>query len=296
MNKFKGLGVALVTPFNADGNVDFAALQRLVEHQINGGTDYLVVHGTTGESVTLTQEEKVATLEFIQEINKSRLPIVLGVGGNDTYAIAKKMETTNLNGVDGILSVSPAYNKPSQEGIYQHYKTVLGATDLPVILYNVPGRTSSNMQAETTIRIAEDFANAVAVKEASGDLEQIMMLIRKSPSDFLVISGDDALTLPMLACGGDGLISVVANAFPSATAAMVHDALEDNVAAARINHYKLFEIIQWLFADGNPGGVKEVLKFLNITHNHVRLPLVPVNKNVSDKLYQLVADSGLVKI
>lgn len=296
IEKFKGLGVALVTPFRENGQVDFSGLQRLIEHQIDSGTDYLVVHGTTGESVTLTKEEKVATLEFIQEINKERLPIVLGIGGNNTYDIAKKLEETNLKGVDGILSVSPAYNKPSQEGIYQHYKTIAQATDKSIILYNVPGRTSSNVLAETTIRIAEEVSNVIAVKEASGNMEQIMHLIQYKPKDFLVISGDDAITLPILAAGGDGVISVVGNAFPKEFGSMVHAALDGDFEAARIQHYQLLQIIQHLFADGNPGGIKEVLKFLNICQNHVRLPLVPVRKEVSDRLYQLVADSGLVKV
>lgn len=293
MGKFKGLGVALVTPFSENGNVDYAGLQRLVELQIQGGTDYLVVHGTTGESVTLTKEEKVTTLDFIKEIAANRIPIVLGIGGNNTREVCNELDSTDLSGVSGILSVSPAYNKPTQEGIYQHYKAISQATDREIILYNVPGRTSKNVVAETTVRCAEDFKNIVAVKEASGDLEQVMSILQNRPDGFEVLSGDDALTLAMLGCGADGVISVVGNAFPQVFSKMVHAALDSNMAEARTQHYQLFEMIDWLFADGNPAGIKEVLKYLNICHNYVRLPLVPVGKQVSDKLYALIADSGL---
>ena len=293
MGKFKGLGVALVTPFSENGNVDYAGLQRLVELQIQGGTDYLVVHGTTGESVTLTKEEKVTTLDFIKEIAANRIPIVLGIGGNNTREVCNELDSTDLSGVSGILSVSPAYNKPTQEGIYQHYKAISQATDREIILYNVPGRTSKNVVAETTVRCAEDFKNIVAVKEASGDLEQVMSILQNRPDGVEVLSGDDALTLAMIGCGADGVISVVGNAFPQVFSKMVHAALDSNMAEARTQHYQLFEMIDWLFVDGNPAGIKEVLKYLNICHNYVRLPLVPVGKQVSDKLYALIADSGL---
>ena len=293
MGKFKGLGVALVTPYSENGNVDYAGLQRLVELQIQGGTDYLVVHGTTGESVTLTKEEKVTTLDFIKEIAANRIPIVLGIGGNNTREVCNELDSTDLSGVSGILSVSPAYNKPTQEGIYQHYKAISQATDREIILYNVPGRTSKNVVAETTVRCAEDFKNIVAVKEASGDLEQVMSILQNRPDGFEVLSGDDALTLAMIGCGADGVISVVGNAFPQVFSKMVHAALDSNMAEARTQHYQLFEMIDWLFVDGNPAGIKEVLKYLNICHNYVRLPLVPVGKQVSDKLYALIADSGL---
>ncbi|MBL4705772.1 MAG: 4-hydroxy-tetrahydrodipicolinate synthase [Flavobacteriales bacterium] len=294
MGNFKGLGVALVTPFSENGNVDFAGLQRLVELQINGGTDYLVVHGTTGESVTLTKDEKKATLEFIQEINAGKLPIVVGIGGNNTKEVCDSLDHADLKGVDGILSVSPAYNKPTQEGIYQHFKAVSNSTDKEIILYNVPGRTSSNVIAETTIRCAEDFSNIVAVKEASGSIEQVMTIIQHSPEGFDVLSGDDALTLAMLGCGADGLISVVGNAFPSDYSSMVHKALAGDMEGARSHHYRLLELIHWLFVDGNPAGIKEVLRYMNVCHNHVRLPLVSVSKEVSDKLYSVLAESGLV--
>ena len=289
---FKGVGVALVTPFQSNGQVDFIGLQRLVEHQINNGTDYLVVQGTTGESATLSSDEKKAVLDFIIEINAKRLPIVLGIGGNNTVAVVEAIKSTNLKDVDGILSVSPYYNKPSQEGIYQHYKTISAATSKPIILYNVPGRTMSNVLPKTTIRIAQECKNIVAVKEASGNLEQVMEIINNKPEGFVVLSGDDALTLPHMAIGGDGVISVVANAFPKRFSTLVHAAMENNMDLAREKHYELFEVIQQLFADGNPGGVKHVLKLLNICDDNLRLPLVPVSKEVADKLYALTAKIG----
>ncbi len=287
MEKFRGLGVALVTPFQENGNIDMAGLQRLVEHNINNGTDYLVVQGTTGESATLTKEEKKAVLNFIIEINNGKKPIVLGVGGNNTAEVVHQLQTLDLKGVDGILSVSPYYNKPSQEGIFQHYKAVSKATNLPIILYNVPGRTMSNVTADTTLRIARACPNIIAVKEASGNLEQIMNIIINKPKGFLVLSGDDALTLPHIAIGGDGVISVVGNAFPKRFSQMVHNGLEGNLVEARKDHYELLEMIQTLFADGNPGGIKKVLSVLGICMENLRLPLVPVNKTVGDKLEAL---------
>ncbi|MES2627816.1 MAG: 4-hydroxy-tetrahydrodipicolinate synthase, partial [Bacteroidota bacterium] len=213
-SKFHGLGVAMVTPFSADGKIDFIGLEKLVNHLITNGVNYLVVQGTTGENVTLSSDEKEEVLRFVIEVNKSRVPVVLGVGGNNTAEIVKRLSSLNTNGVDGILSVSPYYNKPTQEGIYQHFKAVLEATTLPVILYNVPGRTGSNMLPATTLRIAKDFKNAVAIKEASGNVEQIMTIIKGKPEGFEVISGDDAITLPLVAAGADGVISVIGNAFP----------------------------------------------------------------------------------
>lgn len=284
MDKFKGLGVALVTPFLENGGVDMAGLQRLVEHNINNGTDYLVVQGTTGESVTLTKEEKKSVLEFIIEINHGRKPIVLGVGGNNTAEIVESLKNMDTQGVDGILSVSPYYNKPTQEGIFQHYKAINQATKLPIILYNVPGRTSSNVTAATTVRIAKECKNIVAVKEASGNLEQIMHIINNKPKGFLVLSGDDALTLPHIAAGGDGVISVIGNAFPKRFSRMVHAAMEGDLVQARKDHYDLFELIPLLFAEGNPAGIKRVLSTLGICKEHLRLPLVPVSKELAAKL------------
>lgn len=292
MSIFKGVGVALVTPFQSNGQVDFPGLQRLVEHQNNNGTDYLVVQGTTGESATLNADEKKAVLNFVIEINAGRLPVVLGIGGNNTAAVVDTLKATDLTSVDGILSVSPYYNKPSQEGIYQHYKAVSAATDKPIILYNVPGRTMSNVTAETTLRIANDCKNIVAVKEASGNLEQIMKIIQYKPEGFVVLSGDDALTLPHMAIGGDGVISVVANAFPKRFSTLVHAAMDNNMELAREKHYELIEVIQALFEDGNPGGIKHVLQLLNICDDNLRLPLVNVNESAAKKLYELTAKIG----
>ena len=292
MDIFKGLGVALVTPFQNNGAVDFVGLQKLINHQIENDVDYLVVQGTTGEVATLTKEEKQAVLDFVVEINNKRLPIVLGLGGNYTDDIVKRIQDIDIKGLDGILSVSPYYNKPSQEGIYQHYKAISEVSKLPIILYNVPGRTMSNMLPETTLRLANDFENIIGVKEASGSVEQAMEIIQNKPDGFLVISGDDALTLPILASGGDGLISVVSNAFPKRTAELVHAGLKGDFDLAKAKHYELFNIINALFADGNPGGVKFALSLLNICKNNVRLPLVPINKQTEEKLYTLIAELG----
>ena len=289
MNKFKGTGVALVTPFRKEGEVDFNALQKLVEFQIENGVNYLVVQGTTGESVTLTDNEKVSVLEYIIDVTKNRVPIVLGVGGNNTSNVVQQIKKFNSYRIDAYLSVSPYYNKPSQAGIVAHYGQIAQATDKPIILYNVPGRTGSNMTAESTLTLANTYANIIAVKEASGNLEQIMGIIKNKPSDFLVISGDDALTLPHIACGGDGVISVVANAFPKRFSSMVDYALKGDLEKAKPLHYELFPIIQQLFADGNPGGIKYVLKLISIGEDHMRLPLVNINDEVAKKLYELVA-------
>ncbi len=292
MVSFKGVGVALVTPFRENGSVDYNGLQKLVEYQVNNGTDYLVVQGTTGESATLNSDEKIAVLDYIAEINAKRLPIVLGIGGNNTLSVAKQLENLDASNVDGILSVSPYYNKPSQRGIIEHYSVIAQATDLPIILYNVPGRTSSNVLAETTLEIASNVKNIVAVKEASGNLEQIMSIVKNKPNGFLVLSGDDALTLPHLAIGGDGVISVVANAFPKRFSTLVHAALEGNMQLAKEKHYELIDVIKYLFADGNPGGVKHVLSLLNICEDHLRLPLVKINESTAQKLYELTAQIG----
>tara|TARA_B100000609_G_C17184545_1_gene418984 strand:- start:237 stop:1127 length:891 start_codon:yes stop_codon:yes gene_type:complete len=289
MKKFNGTGVALVTPFKKEGEVDYSALEKLVEFQIQNGVNYLVVQGTTGESVTLTDQEKISVLEFVIEINKERLPIVLGIGGNNTNLVIEQINQFSNYKIDGILSVSPYYNKPSQEGIYAHYKALSKASSLPIILYNVPGRTSSNISPDTTLKLANECENIVAIKEASGDLEQIMQIILNKPDGFLVISGDDALTLPHLAIGGDGVISVVANAFPKRFSTMVSSILKGDLDLAKQKHYELFEIIKYLFADGNPGGIKYVLKLINICEDNMRLPLVNINEKTANKLYELVA-------
>lgn len=284
---FTGTGVAIVTPFTNKGEVDFSALTKLVEHLIKGRVEYIVVMGTTGESATLSKEEKKQVIDHIVKINKKRLPLVLGVGGNNTAEIVHSLKKDDLSAFSAILSVSPYYNKPSQEGIYQHYKAIAKASPLPIILYNVPGRTSSNMAWDTTIRLAKEFKNIIAIKEASGNLEQCMKIIKHRPDNFLIISGDDNLTLPMIAAGADGVISVVANAYPKDFSDMVRHALIHDLKTAQKLHYKLLEITEQLFADGNPGGIKHVLSLKNITKANVRLPLVEPNDTVKAKLKKL---------
>lgn len=279
-----GTGVAIVTPFKKNGTIDFTALKKLVNHLINGQVEYLVVLGTTGESVTLSKQEKQEVMDFVVKENKNRLPLVLGVGGNNTAEVVEQIKKVDTKAFSAILSVSPYYNKPSQEGIYQHYKAISKASKLPIILYNVPGRTSSNMTAETTVRLAKEFKNIIAVKEASGNLAQCMQIINNRPKNFLVISGDDNLTLPIIACGGDGVISVVANASPKDYSDMVRAALNDDLNTARKLHYKLMDFTDLLFADGNPGGIKYALSLLKITDTYVRLPLVEPNSGVKQKL------------
>ena len=287
MNKFRGMGVALVTPFDGQGNVDYTSLEKLINYQIENGCNYLVVMGTTGESATLNTEEKAEVLQFSIKINNGRLPLVYGVGGNNTNEVCKQLSKLNNNGIDAILSVSPYYNKPTQEGIYQHYKAVSSSTELPIIVYNVPGRTMSNVEATTTLRLANDFGNIFAVKEASGNLEQVMTIIKNKPKDFLVISGDDAITLPMIASGGDGVISVVGNAFPKDFSNMVNFALNNEMESARASHYKVFEIINLLFCEGNPAGIKEACKEIGLMENNLRLPLVNTTPSTTDKIKKM---------
>ncbi|MCB9222785.1 MAG: 4-hydroxy-tetrahydrodipicolinate synthase [Crocinitomicaceae bacterium] len=287
VNKFKGLGVAMVTPFTSTGEVDYPALEKLTNFLIEGGIDYLVVQGTTGESPVLTKEEKQKVLDTVCKTNNKRLPIVFGIGGNNTAAVVSDFDHYNLSQVDGILSASPYYNKPTQAGIYAHYAAISKASKLPIIVYNVPGRTSSNITAETTLKLARDFDNIVAVKEASGNMEQIMDIIQNKPSNFLVISGDDAITLPILAVGGDGVISVVGNAFPQQFSSMVKAGMADKMDEARKWHYHVLPIISKLFAEGNPGGIKESLVELNIMSNTLRLPLVNVSENLQKEIKEL---------
>ena len=274
LRKISGTGVALVTPFKSDLSIDFEALTSLVNHCVDGNIDFLVVMGTTGESVTLSQEEKNAALDCVKQANNNRLPIVLGIGGNNTDYITQSFSSYNLDGVDAILSVSPAYNKPTQEGIYQHFKAISKSSPLPIILYNVPGRTSSNMTAETTLRLAYDFDNIIAVKEASGDMEQIMEIIAKKPIDFKVLSGDDAITLPIILMGGDGVISVLGQALPKDFSSMVKYGLEGDLKASKELHYKILSFVEPLFVEGNPAGVKALLNLKGICKEEVRLPLV----------------------
>lgn len=288
-SKFVGTGVAIVTPFSKDGNVDFKGLTSLIEHLIKGKVEYLVVLGTTGESAVLNKDEKSAVINHVLDTVEGRVSLVLGIGGNNTQEVVDTIKHSNLKGFSAILSVSPYYNKPSQEGIYQHYKMIAGVSPLPIILYNVPGRTMSNMTSETTLRLANDFKNIIAIKEASGNVEQCMRIIKNKPKDFLVISGDDNLTLPLIASGADGVISVLANAYPKDFSEMVRQALAGNIAQAQKLHYKTFEITEQLFADGNPGGVKITLELLKVCGSNVRLPLVKPNEKVQKRLKELVA-------
>lgn len=288
MSNLKGLGVAMVTPFKDNKEIDFPALEKLTNHLIDGGLDYLVVMGTTGEAATLSMSEKQEVLDFVIKINNKRLPIVFGIGGNDTLRMVEDYNGFQLDGVDAILSASPYYNKPSQEGIYQHYKHLAENMSHDIILYNVPGRTASNMTAATTVRIAKEFKNVVAIKEASGDLGQVMHILNNKPADFLVISGDDALTLPMIACGADGLISVIANSHPAVTKNLVAKGMQGDLESSKKSHYQLLELIDAIFADGNPGGVKEILKNMGIMENNMRLPLVPVNEKVKSQILNLI--------
>lgn len=257
MKNLKGTGVALVTPFLKSGKIDFEALSRIVNHVIKGGVNYLVVMGTTGESVTLSSDEKKSVLEYILKINKNRVPVVYGVGGNNTAEVIKHLHELP-SGVDAVLSVSPYYNKPNQKGIIEHFSAVAKASPCPVILYNVPGRTGSNMTAETTLQLARE-KNIAGIKEASGNMEQIMQIINHRPKDFLVISGDDGITLPLIACGADGVISVIANAWPAQFSKMVKLALENKIPEARKLHYQLSDIIPLLFAEGSPSGIKYLM-------------------------------------
>lgn len=284
---FTGTGVAIVTPFTNKGEVDYPALTKLTEHLIKGKVEYIVVLGTTGETATLSKEEKQQVIMHIVKTNKKRIPLVLGIGGNNTAELVDQLKKEDLSDFSAILSVSPYYNKPSQKGIYQHYKAISKASPLPIILYNVPGRTASNITWDTTIRLAKDFKNIIAIKEASGNIEQCMKIIKHRPDNFLVISGDDNLTLPLIACGAEGVISVVANAYPKDFSDMVRAALKHDLKTAQKLHYKLMEITEQLFADGNPGGVKVVLAQKNITKSMVRLPLVEPNDAVKAKLKKI---------
>lgn len=274
MNELQGAGVALVTPFGTDGAIDFDALGRLIDHQIDGGMDYLVSLGTTGETATLSATERKDVWKYTAEKVNGRVPLVAGIGGNHTAEVAAQLRSFDTTGYHAVLSVSPYYNKPSQEGIYQHYKAVSEASPLPVIVYNVPGRTGSNITPETTVRLAQDFANIVATKEASGNFDQFSKIMRDKPSDFLLISGDDGATLPMMALGAVGAISVVANAFPKEVSRLVHLCLNGDFQEARLAHSKLLHITDLCFTEGNPAGIKSFLAHLGIGKPNVRLPLV----------------------
>ena len=288
MDKIKGTGVALVTPFNNDKSVDYKGLENLLNHVINGGVDFLVLMGTTGESTTLSKTERIEVVDFCKKINNGRLPIVLGIGGNNTMQVVADIQTANLENVDAILSVSPAYNKPSQEGIYQHYKMISESSPLPIIVYNVPGRTSSNISAATTVRLATDFKNIVGVKEASGDMDQIMKILKNKPADFVVLSGDDGLTLPMIHMGAEGVISVIGQSHPKDFSDMVSFGLSGNKKLANQIHYKLYDFYRPLYAEGNPVGVKACLEMLGVCKAVVRLPLVEASNTIKNELEKLL--------
>lgn len=275
---FSGTGVAIVTPFLENGDIDQLGLENLIEHLIKGNVDYLVVLGTTGENATLDKTEKQQVFSLVNQYNKKRLRLVAGIGGNNTKAIVSDFSFYNLDGYSAILSVSPYYNKPTQEGIYQHYKALNNASPLPIIMYNVPGRTGMNVTAETTLRIARECQNIIATKEASGNMEQIMQIIKDKPSGFEVISGDDGITLPLIACGAIGVISVVANAYPSLFSGMVNNCLNGNFTEARPIHEKMLPIIQSMFAEGSPSGVKYYLSKLGVIKEAFRLPVVGVSE------------------
>ncbi|RLD49935.1 MAG: 4-hydroxy-tetrahydrodipicolinate synthase [Bacteroidetes bacterium] len=287
-SKFTGTGVAVVTPFHMYGTIDFSSLEKVLNHIIDGGVDFVLALGTTSEAATLSKDEKNAVVNFFIETVNKRVPIMLGLGGNNTQEIINTIKSISFDGIDGILSVSPYYNKPQQKGIFQHFKSIASASPVPVYLYNVPSRTSSNMTAETVLKLANSVSNIAGIKEASGDLGQIMEIINGKPKDFVVLSGDDILTLPMLSIGAEGVISVVANAFPKEYSEMVALGMKGKFNKARVNHYQLLEIISTLFADGNPGGIKAALDKLGICGNNLRLPLVKVNKSVNYKLSVLI--------
>lgn len=284
MKHFYGTGVALITPFDSDNQVDYTALEELVKYQIENGVNYLVVLGTTAETPTLSNDEQQKIVKFIIEVNNKRLPLVLGIGNNNTAEVVKNIQKVNTNEIDAILSVSPCYNKPSQEGIYQHFKAIAEASPLPIILYNVPSRTGTNMSPETTIRLANDFENIIGIKEAAGDFEQVLELIRTKPKDFLVISGEDKLSLPLVLAGGAGVISVLGQGFPKQFCKMIHLGLQSKVKEAYDLFYKLSPAMDLIFEEGNPVGIKSLLNVLEICGKNVRLPLVNVSGGLQQKL------------
>jgi len=290
MKRFKGTGVAVVTPFKNDLSIDFNAMGRVINHLIKGGINYIVAMGTTGEASTLTKDEKQALVSFVLEAIDGRVPLVVGIGGNNTQEIINYIRQTDLGGVDGILSVAPYYNKPGQRGIFQHFKAIATWSPLPLIIYNVPGRTCSNINSDTCLELAHECENIIAVKEASGDMANIMRIIKGKPENFQVISGDDGMTIPIIAAGGSGVISVLANAFPAECSELVNLSLKYNFKSAREIHFRFMEMIELLFADGNPSGIKAMLSVMNLCHNNLRLPLVPVSKTVFSRIQKAIED------
>ncbi|MBP5338337.1 MAG: 4-hydroxy-tetrahydrodipicolinate synthase [Prevotella sp.] len=289
-NIFRGLGIALVTPFKQDGSVDYDALLRLVDYQLQNGADFFCILATTGETPTLTAEERQRIKDLVVEKVQARVPILMGCGGNNTHAVMEELKNGDFKGVDGILSVCPYYNKPSQEGLYQHFKAIASATQLPVVLYNVPGRTGVNLKAETTVRLARDCENIVAIKEASGNLEQVDEIIKNKPADFDVISGDDALTFPMVSCGAVGVISVIGNALPKEFSKMIRLQMRGEYDPARKIHHRFTDLFALLFVDGNPAGVKAMLHEMGFIENVLRLPLVPTRISTKQRMSELLRE------
>ena len=287
-NKLKGTGVAMVTPFRNDDSIDFNALEKLTRHLVKGGVEFLVVMGTTGENPTLSVQEQEAVLNHIADVSEKKLPIVFGIGGNNTQAVINRIKNTDFTNIDAILSAAPYYNKPTQKGLYIHYKNIAGVSPVPVILYNVPGRTSVNISAETTIKLANDFENIIAVKEASGNLNQVMQILKNKPKDFTVLSGDDTYTLPYISLGMKGVISVTANAYPKQFSDMVRAALKHDIKTAQKLHYKLLDFTEALFSEGNPGGIKAALEILGICKKYVRLPLASVSRKTYNHIEDLM--------
>ena len=292
-NKFKGLGIALVTPFKADGSVDYDALVRLVDFQLSHGADFLCILGTTAETPTLTAEEKRQIRDVVVQRAGGRVPLLMGCGGNCTSAVINELKSTDWTGIDGVLSVCPMYNKPSQEGLYQHFKAIAQASPVPVVLYNVPGRTGVNMTAETTLRLARDCETVVAIKEASGNITQMDDIIKNKPANFDVISGDDGITFPLITLGAVGVISVIGNALPAEFSRMVRLALKGEYAQALHIHHKFTELFKLLFVDGNPAGVKAMLHAMGVVENELRLPLVPTTLVTMEKISTIVRELGI---
>ena len=289
-NIFKGLGIALITPFCEDGSVDYKSLVRLMEYQLDNGADFFCILATTGETPCLTKDEKQKIKDLVVSTVNGRVPILMGCGGNNTAAVVEELKTGDFRGIDGVLSVCPYYNKPSQEGLYQHFKAIAAATSLPVVLYNVPGRTGVNLKAETTVRLARDCENIVAIKEASGSLEQVDEIIKNKPKDFAVISGDDALTFPMISCGAEGVISVIGNALPKEFSRMIRLEFKGEYEGARKIHHRFTELFSLLFVDGNPAGVKAMLHEMGFIENVLRLPLVPTRISTLQKMSEILKD------
>lgn len=292
-NIFRGLGIALITPFTENGAVDYDAMKRIVEYQLSNGADFLCILATTGETPCLTKQEKEDIKKYIIDLVAGRIPILMGCGGNNTSAVVDELQNGDFKGIDGILSVCPYYNKPSQEGLYQHFKAISSATPLPIVLYNVPGRTGINLKAETTVRLARECENIVAIKEASGSLEQVDEILKNKPEGFAVLSGDDSLTYPMIACGADGVISVIGNALPKEFSRMIRLEKNGEFEAALKIHHKFTDLYSLLFVDGNPAGVKALLHEMGYIKNVLRLPLVPTRVATVQKMSQILKDLKL---